>query len=275
MAQQNRQDRGEYRNGPTYAPGREQWPGSRYDRDRDRGEDRYDWERDRPSYSDRSRASGQSMHDWQDDDDRDDAGRDSIYRGEDRYASGRGQYRGSGWESGYGNGGQGGFRSSWQGGYHESDWSPWRGQRFGGSQQYREHRNQYRPGSADTFSRGGEYGRASERGGTAWSGSMGTNRGGHAGKGPKNYKRTDERIQEEVSDRLTDDDMLDASEITVQVRDGDVMLSGTVSTREDKRRAEDLIENCSGVKEVTNNLRITHQDQTAGGNRTGARAGGL
>ncbi len=41
--------------------------------------------------------------------------------------------------------------------------------------------------------------------------------GEHRGKGPKGYARTDERIKEDVNERLTDDSMVDASEIEVDV----------------------------------------------------------
>jgi hypothetical protein len=76
------------------------------------------------------------------------------------------------------------------------------------------------------------------------------------GRGPRNYRRPDERILEDVSDRLTDDAMVDASEIEVQVRQGEVTLTGTVRDRDQKRRAEDLAERVSGVKDVINALRI-------------------
>ena len=76
------------------------------------------------------------------------------------------------------------------------------------------------------------------------------------GRGPKNYRRPDERILEDVSDRLIDDAMVDASEIVVQVKQGDVTLSGTVRDRDQKRRAEDLSDRVSGVKDVINALRI-------------------
>jgi hypothetical protein len=85
----------------------------------------------------------------------------------------------------------------------------------------------------------------------------------YRGRGPKDYRRSDERIREEVSDRLTDDSHVDASDITVQVTDGEVTLTGTVATREQKRRAEDLIERTSGVRDVTNRLRV-HRDAPAG-----------
>jgi hypothetical protein len=41
--------------------------------------------------------------------------------------------------------------------------------------------------------------------------------GAHRGRGPKGYTRPDERIWEEVCDRLTDDPLLDASDMEVKV----------------------------------------------------------
>lgn len=81
----------------------------------------------------------------------------------------------------------------------------------------------------------------------------------YAGRGPKDYQRSDDRVREEICDCMTDDPMLDASEITVQVSNGEVMLSGTVPSREQKRRAEDVAERISGVKDVTNQLRISRE----------------
>ena len=82
------------------------------------------------------------------------------------------------------------------------------------------------------------------------------NSGQHRGKGPKGYKRLDERIREEVNDVLCDDDQIDASEIIVSVENGEVSLSGTVSDRRAKRRAEDLVEEISGVTNVENRIRV-------------------
>lgn len=81
----------------------------------------------------------------------------------------------------------------------------------------------------------------------------------YRGKGPKAYKRSDDRIKEDVSDRLTDDYRLDASNIEVNVLNAEVTLSGLVDSRESKRRAEDITEMVSGVKHVQNNLRITKE----------------
>jgi CBS domain-containing protein len=95
-------------------------------------------------------------------------------------------------------------------------------------------------------------------------------RGEHQGRGPRNYQRSDDRIREDVSERLTDDPMIDASEIEVNVQNREVTLSGTVRDRNERRRAEDLAESVSGVSHVQNNLRIGQQ-QT--GHATGTEAG--
>jgi osmotically-inducible protein OsmY len=87
---------------------------------------------------------------------------------------------------------------------------------------------------------------------------------GHYGKGPKGYTRSDDRIREDVNDKLTDDWHVDASNIEVQVSNGEVTLTGTVNSREEKRHAEDLAEQCSGVKHVQNNLRLQQGGATSG-----------
>lgn len=78
----------------------------------------------------------------------------------------------------------------------------------------------------------------------------------HKGKGPKNYKRSDDRIKEDICDRLSDDHDVDASDITVNVEDGEVQLKGNVDNRETKRNAEDCCHSVSGVTDVMNQLRI-------------------
>jgi hypothetical protein len=80
------------------------------------------------------------------------------------------------------------------------------------------------------------------------------------GRGPKGHVRSDERIYEDACEALTQDERLDASEIEVEVRGGEVTLNGLVHSREDKRRADDLIEDLSGVRYVQNNLRVERRD---------------
>jgi osmotically-inducible protein OsmY len=78
----------------------------------------------------------------------------------------------------------------------------------------------------------------------------------HRGKGPKGFTRSDERIKDDISCRLTDDAYVDASEIDVAVDKGEVVLTGTVPDRSSKRRAEDIAELVSGVTNVENRLRV-------------------
>ena len=80
--------------------------------------------------------------------------------------------------------------------------------------------------------------------------------GPYKGKGPKDYQRSEDRIKEDVCDRLSDDDYVDASNIQVQIQGTEVILTGTVDSREQKRRAEDVVESISGVRNVENRIRI-------------------
>ena len=82
----------------------------------------------------------------------------------------------------------------------------------------------------------------------------------YRGKGPKGYQRSDERITEEINDRLTDDHQLDASGIEVRVTNGEVKLTGSVPSREAKRRAEDLSESISGVANVENSIKVKQEN---------------
>ncbi|MDQ6764330.1 MAG: BON domain-containing protein [Bacteroidota bacterium] len=77
------------------------------------------------------------------------------------------------------------------------------------------------------------------------------------GKGPKNYTRSSERIKEDVNDHLGDHWMLDASNIEVNVDGTEVTLTGSVDSKENKRRAEDIADSVSGVTHVQNNLRVS------------------
>lgn len=85
----------------------------------------------------------------------------------------------------------------------------------------------------------------------------------HRGKGPRGYQRSDERIREDINDRLSDDEFIDASDIDVIVESCEVTLSGSVDSREAKRRAEDIVEAISGVKNVENRIRVK-QGERAG-----------
>lgn len=92
----------------------------------------------------------------------------------------------------------------------------------------------------------------------------------YRGIGPSNYTRSDERILEDINERLTEAHDLDASGISVEVADGVATLAGNVPQRWMKHRAEDLADACIGVTDVHNRLRVA--DGTAATDASG-RAG--
>jgi len=174
-------------------------------------------------------------------------------------------------------GGYEGARGGYEGGRGEEGW------RSGGRQ------GDYGPGAFNRQFRGGtEYFGTGQRGyGTTWggtgsgtgnsssysggqggfSGGIGTygDQGRFAGKGPKGYQRSDERIREDICERLTHHPEIDAEEIEIVVKGGEVTLTGTVQRRDEKRFAEDAAESVSGVKDVHNQLRMQHhQGSTTG-----------
>jgi osmotically-inducible protein OsmY len=128
-------------------------------------------------------------------------------------------------------------------------------------------RSEYSRPEYNEFSRqsyGGPYG--SERfGSREWSSSERWRAPGpYVGKGPRGYQRSDERIREEINDRLTAHGWIDASDVECRVQNGEVTLTGHVDSREAKRTAEDIAEAIPGVREVNNQLRVRHLDQGVG-----------
>ena len=193
------------------------------------------------------------------------------YDREDRMSGGRQGYWGGGWEnerderSRYGNpiGGSGFER-----GYNDSS-SGYSSQRYNYPSGYRSGERYGERGSEYDRER---YGRGEDRGWwdrasdevASWFGDedaerrrrMDEQRAHRRGRGPKGYRRSDERIREDVNDRLGDDYYIDASDIEVSVSNTEVTLTGTVQNRNDKRRAEDIAEGVSGVTNVENRLRV-------------------
>jgi osmotically-inducible protein OsmY len=91
--------------------------------------------------------------------------------------------------------------------------------------------------------------------------------GPHAGRGPRGYQRSDERIQDELHERLTAHGLIDASDVECRVANGEVTLTGFVDSRAAKRAAEDLAEDIYGVRQVRNELRI--RSHASGGEGVG------
>jgi hypothetical protein len=86
--------------------------------------------------------------------------------------------------------------------------------------------------------------------------------GPYEGVGPRDYHRTDERIYEDVCERLAQHGRIDASEIEVRVNHGEVTLTGTIPDRRQKRLAEDVIDTVWGVEDIHNQLYVRDQRGT-------------
>ncbi|MBX6342856.1 MAG: BON domain-containing protein, partial [Thermomicrobiaceae bacterium] len=216
-----------------------------YDRDRDRWP-RYD-EDDERRYA------------------RDDAREQRAWRA----APGRGDRDFTGRTEDYGWGG----RERWRGGYMGTAYEPYRGrpdyaygeergERYG--QPYRAYGSEYGRGyGAEGYRepwRGG-WGREGTRygpiyGTETWRVTETWQAGPYAGRGPRGYQRSDDRIRDDVCERLTWNGQVDASDIEVRVDNGEVTLSGTVDDRMQKRMAEDVAEMVPGVRDVHNELRV-------------------
>ena len=180
----------------------------------------------------------------------------------------------SGHSDGYGRGGSGPGEYGFSGGMARGPETEWGG------------------GYAGGYGRQGDYGRrggfgpqtgplqgewAGEPGG--YYGAQGVGYGGlqgrgegrartsFAGRGPRGYRRSDGRINEDVCEALTRHPDIDATDVEVRVENGIVVLSGAVDSRYSKRLAEDIADGVFGVSDVRNELHI-------GPDRTGGDAGG-
>jgi len=122
------------------------------------------------------------------------------------------------------------------------------GHSYGQSQQGFGHGGQSYQGGATQQGMSGGYGQTGQT---------------HTGRGPKGYKRSDERIREEVCDRLTEHGDIDASDIDVKVQNGEVTLTGTVPEKRFKHMVEQIVESLSGVQEVNNQLRTKREDTSS------------
>jgi len=89
--------------------------------------------------------------------------------------------------------------------------------------------------------------------------------------GPKGYQRSDERLKEDISERLYAAYHVDSSEVSVEVRAGKVTLEGTVPSRHMKHAIEDMVDGCPGVVEIDNRIRVlspNYQGQSQGSSQS-------
>lgn len=232
------------------------------DWDRDRRSENQDWKDDFNGYN-RNRNYGEARNDYQNNRPRyDDFGRESYGNDErkgyygnnynrDMEDNDRGDNRGR-----YGNStGVNRGSSNYLSGRNE-DWNR-RGREHREDRNYNDDRNWWDKTKDEVSSWFGDEDAERRR--------KMDERESHRGRGPKGYTRSDERIKEDVNDRLTDDPHIDASDIEVDVKNGEVTLTGTVENRFAKRHAEDLAERISGVRDVENRIKIRANQQS--GNR--------
>lgn len=173
-------------------------------------------------------------------------------------------------ESGYGRGQtQRTTQGMWQpSDSRDSDFrgsSEYRGSDYQGSSEFREGLDREYSGNRDSAYNygqdwGSRMGSSSSTNGSRYGMNSTSSVGQHTGRGPKGFKRSDERIKEEVCEMLSRDGSIDADDIDVEVKEGEVTLTGTVPEKRMKRLAEDCIEHCFGVKDVTNNIRVKASD---------------
>jgi hypothetical protein len=83
-----------------------------------------------------------------------------------------------------------------------------------------------------------------------------TTQGRSMRRGPKGYHRSDERIWEEVCERLAEAEYVDVSDVSVEVREGKVTLEGTVPQRRMKHWIEDIVDTVYGVQDIENRIRV-------------------
>jgi len=80
-------------------------------------------------------------------------------------------------------------------------------------------------------------------------------RGGSRRILPKGYVRSDERVREDLCEHLSRSG-LDVSDVSVDVADGTVTLEGTVPNRYTKHAIEDCADDCLGVSDIQNRIKV-------------------
>lgn len=118
------------------------------------------------------------------------------------------------------------------------------------------------PSDRDGLWRRGEYGSrlyGNVVGAATPSGTAGIRRyrpGGVERRGPKGYARSDERMRDDICERLSDETWIDLSEVDVHVDGGHVRLEGEVHDRFSRYAIEDIADGVWGVKDVDNRIRV-------------------
>jgi hypothetical protein len=94
-----------------------------------------------------------------------------------------------------------------------------------------------------------------DRGPIKWLGDKLREFTGRPSRGPKGYTRSDERIFDDVCERIARSGV-DADDVEVKVEKREVTLTGTVRNRAEKWRLEEVAEDVFGVEDVHNQLKV-------------------
>ncbi|MBF6987892.1 BON domain-containing protein [Cupriavidus sp. IK-TO18] len=134
---------------------------------------------------------------------------------------------------------------------------------FGGTQHWQ------RGGAPDARARQAPRGRDPYRQFTGYNERMDLYRGGTRQArpvrpvGPRNYRRSDARILEDLCEQLARSARLEVEDVEVRVEQGVVTLEGSVPHRQQKYRIEDIADEIYGVTDVVNHLRVARGESTA------------
>jgi osmotically-inducible protein OsmY len=167
---------------------------------------------------------------------------------------------GRGTQSGYGaSRGGGGMNEYGTPGYETAGYDSELGY-SGQSMSGRGYGSEYRSGSSSGYGSGG-YGSSSGYQLGSQQRDSGYQQRSYRGLGPQNYQRADDRIRDDVHEKLTESDEIDARNIMVDVNQGNVTLTGTVPERRMRYAAEDLVEGCMGVSNINNQLKVQREEE--------------
>jgi hypothetical protein len=114
----------------------------------------------------------------------------------------------------------------------------------------------WRRGSEVRDEWGESRGQSGERRGESWGDRPGAMPRGRERVGPKGYQRSDERIREDICERLAHARHVDVRDVEVEVQGGVVRLTGNVRDRRQKYCIEEIADDVFGVREIHNAVRL-------------------
>lgn len=191
-------------------------------------------------------------------------------RGQDGGDQGRGGPYGTGPGQGYGGGGYG-YST---GGYGTGSYGSASSQQGYGGEGFSNRGNESQWGTESGWGEAGHVGSSGGQSGSNYGGGgfgSGNYQGGFQGqqqepgrrqwRAPLGYQRSDQRIYEDLCDRLAEHPYVDPRNVRVKVENCVVTLEDTVWTRQEKHLAEDLADSIPGVKDVVNQIRVGRKEQ--------------